>query len=252
MPSAPQRVKGRAVSTAVPAALFPGRDVRHVIRPARQRGRRYSVVPGRADLDDGADRAVSWGVMSNRWESEYRAGRWAYLKGLQEAARYGVVAAHLRHTMPPGALLDVGCGEAILAGYLARDRVTRYVGVDISQAALDLAQLPRDWGRLVCRPLEDYAPDSGERFTAIIFNEVLFFTDQPGTMLERYRAWLAPDGVLIVSMYQTPRPESGARRSVEAVWAALDGPGWTALDEVSLTNVTKQLTWRLRLVRNNA
>jgi 2-polyprenyl-3-methyl-5-hydroxy-6-metoxy-1,4-benzoquinol methylase len=188
--------------------------------------------------------------MTNRWETEYRAGRWAYLKGLQEAARYGVVTSWLRQTMRPGALLDVGCGEAILAGHLARDRVTRYVGVDISQAALDLARLPPGWGRLECRALEDYAPEAGERFAAIVFNEVLFFTDQPGAMLERYRTWLAPDGVMLVSMYQTPRPESGARRAIEAVWSALDGPGWSALDEVSLTNVTKQLTWRLRLVRN--
>jgi 2-polyprenyl-6-hydroxyphenyl methylase/3-demethylubiquinone-9 3-methyltransferase len=190
--------------------------------------------------------------MTNRWETEYRAGRWAYLKGLQEAARYGVVTAWLRQTMRPGMLLDVGCGEAILAGHLAHDRVTRYVGVDISQAALDLASLPPGWGELVCGRLEDYAPTDTARFSAIVFNEVLFFADEPAEMLERYRAWLAPDGIVIVSMYQTPRPESGARRITAAVWAALDGAGWTALDEVSLTNMTKQLTWRLRLVRATA
>ncbi|MBI3514491.1 MAG: class I SAM-dependent methyltransferase [Proteobacteria bacterium] len=190
--------------------------------------------------------------MENRWETEYRAGRWAYLKGLQEAARYGIVAAYLRHGMRPGALLDVGCGEAILAGYLGRPRVTRYVGVDISQAALDLATVDRAWASLVCSDLERYAPDPGERFAAIVFNEVLFFTDRPGDELERARAWLVPEGVVIVSMYQTPRPESGARRSAEAVWRALDGPGWTALDETALTNATKQLTWRLRLVRATA
>jgi 2-polyprenyl-3-methyl-5-hydroxy-6-metoxy-1,4-benzoquinol methylase len=190
--------------------------------------------------------------MTNRWEIEYQAGRWAYLKGLQEAGRYGVVAAWLRQAMRCGALLDVGCGEAILAGHLDRAQVTRYVGVDISQTALDLAALPPGWGELSCGRLEDYAPVVGARFAAIVFNEVLFFTDAPAAMLERYRAWLAPDGVVIVSMYQPPRPESGARRSTEAVWAALDNPGWTALDEVSLTNVTKQLTWRLRLVRTFA
>jgi len=187
--------------------------------------------------------------MTNRWEAEYQAGRWAYLKGLQEAARYGVVTAWLRQVMRPGALLDVGCGEAILAGHLDRAWVTRYVGVDIAQAALDLAALPTGWGELVCSRLEDYAPIAGARFAAIVFNEVLFFTDAPAAMLARYRGWLAQDGVVIVSMYQPPRPESGARRSTEAAWAALDGPGWAVLDEVSLTNVTKQLTWRIRLVR---
>lgn len=187
--------------------------------------------------------------MSNRWETEYRAGRWAYLKGLQEAARYGVVTAWLRQVMPRGALLDVGCGEAILAGHLARNRVTAYVGVDIAQTALDLAKLDPTWARLVCSPLEDFAPAAGERFAAAVFNEVLFFTDRPDAMLARYRGWLVEDGVAIVSMYQTPRPDSGARRATAAVWAALDGPGWRVLDEVALTNVTKTLTWRLRLAR---
>src|SRR5258706_3147750 len=117
--------------------------------------------------------------MENRWETEYRAGRWAYLKGLQEAARYGIVAAYLKHAMRPGALLDVGCGEAILAGYLGPPRVTRYVGVDISQAALDLATVDPAWARLVCSDLDSYAPDPGERFAAIVFNAVLFLTDRP-------------------------------------------------------------------------
>ena len=187
--------------------------------------------------------------MTNRWETEYRAGRWAYLKGLQEAARFGVVAAYLRHAMPPGPLLDIGCGEAMLAGYVGRPRVTRYVGVDISQTALDLARVEPGWGSLVCSALEDYAPTPGERFAAIVFNEVLFFTERPGDVLARSRAWLEPDGIVIVSMYQTPRPESGARRIVEAVWQALDGAGWRALDETSLTNEPKQLTWRIRMVR---
>jgi len=101
----------------------------------------------------------------------------------------------------------------------------------------------------VCRALEDYAPAPRERFAAIVFNEVLFFTDAPDAMLARYRDWLEPDGIVVVSMYQTPRPDSGAVRQVEAVWRALDGPGWRALDETRLENVTKHLTWRLRLAR---
>ena len=190
--------------------------------------------------------------MTNRWETEYEAGRWAYLGGLQETARNGVVAAYLRHAMPAGTLLDVGCGEGVLARHLDRQLATRYVGVDIAQAALDNATLDPAWARLVCSPLEDFAPAAGERFAAIVFNEVLFFTDAPGAMLARYRDWLAPDGVVVVSMYRTPRETSGARRSLEAVWAALDGPGWTSLDESRLTNVPKDLTWHVRLVRASA
>jgi 2-polyprenyl-3-methyl-5-hydroxy-6-metoxy-1,4-benzoquinol methylase len=192
--------------------------------------------------------------VTNRWETEYKAGRWAYLQGLQETARNGVVAAYLRHAMPAGTLLDVGCGEGVLTRHLDRALVTRYVGVDIAQAALDNAGLGKGgldptWARLACSPLEDFAPTAGERFAAIVFNEVLFFTDDPGTMLARYRDWLVPEGIVVVSMYRTPRETSGARRSLDQVWAALDGPGWTSLDESRLTNVTKDLTWHVRLVR---
>jgi SAM-dependent methyltransferase len=185
----------------------------------------------------------------NVWETEYRAGRWDYLGGTHEAARYGVVAAYVHHHLPQASILDVGCGEAILLRHLDPARITRYVGVDVAATALERAVRIAAPTSLVCSSLEAFTPAPDDRFDAIVFNEVLFFTEDPMAELVRYRRSLAPGGVIIVSLYQTPRETSGARRLSETVMAGLDAGDWNVLDDTSLTNLPKNLTWRVRVVR---
>jgi SAM-dependent methyltransferase len=181
-------------------------------------------------------------------EREHLAGRWNFLRETREVARYGIVAAYLHHFLEAGSVLDLGCGEALLFAYLDARRVTRYVGLDISRTALDRAKTDPQRARLLQTSLEDYVPEPGERFDAILFNEVLGSVRDPLAEIARYRDFLVPGGIVILSIYQTPRESSGARKITQAIWEMLDRD-WAVLDETMLVNVGRSLTWRLRVVR---
>lgn len=188
---------------------------------------------------------LTTGAMES-WEEQYRAGCWQHLRAMKEVARFGVVAGYVHHFVERGSVLDAGCGEGLLLPFLDRARVGRYVGFDISPTAL--AQVPIDRARdeLAEGSLESYRTD--EKFDAVIFNEVLVFAQDPIATVDRFRANLKPEGAMILSIYQTNRPESGARTMTRQLWDHFDR-GWTVLDEVELTNRVKDITWRLRAVR---
>jgi SAM-dependent methyltransferase len=181
-------------------------------------------------------------------EREHLAGRWNFLRDTREVGRYGVVSAYLHHFIESGSVLDLGCGEALLFPYLDAGRIRRYVGLDISATALDRAKIDPERARLRQISLEDYVPEPGERFDAILFNEVLGFVRDPLHQIARYRDFLAPGGIVILSLYQVPRESSGARKLTQAIWDMLDRD-WSVLDETMLVNVGRDLTWRLRVAR---
>lgn len=183
------------------------------------------------------------------WDDEYRRGRWAFLGALTESGRYGILTGWLAETGTAASVLDIGCGEGVLLRHIEPLNPRRYVGVDLSAAAFENTTIAADRGRFEAADLHEFVPRAGERFSAVVFNEVLHFCDDPGAQLSRYAAFLEPGGVIAVSMYAPDRPQSGANRIIERLWAATDGDDWQVLDDLSLTSRAKNVTWKLRLVR---
>lgn len=168
------------------------------------------------------------------WDAQYAAGRWAYLGELPELARFSVLAGYLRHFKPGGAILDVGCGEGVLAKRLGAGDYRRYVGVDLSGAAIEKAArsgAPNTaW---TAADGQSYAPT--ETFDAIVFNEVLyFFSDPPGTV-ERYTHALNEGGVLLLSI-------NTAFRGGMAILADLKRR-YPTLDETRVTHANNDWAW---------
>jgi SAM-dependent methyltransferase len=159
--------------------------------------------PGLSRIIAGWERRTGRGdvpVSADVWESQYREGRWAYLHGMEQMARYIVMAGYLRALKNGGCLLDVGCGEGILLETLGAADYAKFVGVDLSQTAIERAQKkPHARSVFVRGDARDFVPE--DVFDAIVFNEVLYYFDDPLGVAQRYRAWLKRDGLFITSLF---------------------------------------------------
>lgn len=183
------------------------------------------------------------------WDAEYHEGRWDFLLDIKEIPRTGVLAGWLKATGAGACVLDIGCGEGVLYAHLDDALLEHYVGVDISQAALDRARVDPARARLVAADLQTFTPEPGETFSAIVFNEVLHFAEDPGSELRRYAGWLAPGGIMAVSMYAPWKETGGGYAKVRAMEAGSEDPFWEVLDALELTSQSKDVRWRLRLLK---
>ena len=116
------------------------------------------------------------------WDEEYEAGRWAFLRSLPESGRYGIIGMWLSLTDTLSDVLDIGCGEGLLYERLAPMGLKRYVGMDLAPAALEIANVDPKIAALRAGDMHSFEPEPGETFSAIVFNEVLHFAEDPGAV----------------------------------------------------------------------
>jgi 2-polyprenyl-3-methyl-5-hydroxy-6-metoxy-1,4-benzoquinol methylase len=186
-------------------------------------GRRF---PGRAAIDrvvrrfEEDTRRGDIPLSRDEWESEYREGRWSYLASADETPRYTRLVELLTRLVPGGAVLDVGCGEGLLRDRLRPHGYRRFVGVDLSEEAVRAARAQADdRDQFVVAPGETFTPD--ERFDAVVFNECLYYFDDPVAVVERYRPFVTENGVVLVSMFRARR-SSAIQRLLRAALPVLD------------------------------
>jgi 2-polyprenyl-3-methyl-5-hydroxy-6-metoxy-1,4-benzoquinol methylase len=133
-----------------------------------------------------------------QWDSEYQGGKWAYLGGVAELARYSILVGYLQHFKPGGAILDVGCGDGVLYRRLPPHAYSRYVGVDCAGSAIRTLQAAGAGNcAFVAADADSYLPS--ERFDALVFNEVLYYLREPEAVVERYAGALNRGGIIVVS-----------------------------------------------------
>jgi SAM-dependent methyltransferase len=172
-------------------------------------------------------------------EDEYACGRWDYLKNLEEMSRYAVIAGYCLHGGDVSSVLDLGCGSGLLRRWLRPLGRIEYVGVDRSKIAIDTAK--QEWTDgltdFVAMDIATYVPD--RKFDVIIFNEVLYYLDQPGDIVGRFGDFLKENGRFIVSLWDDPESQRAWRRSRGRV---------RVVDEVQ-TRHGSGVSWQIRLCR---
>lgn len=145
----------------------------------------------------------SWGtaeVKRRVWNEEFRQGCWDFIEHTQTDVVYDFVGKYCRN----GRILDLGCGSGNTGCELDAEVYSAYVGVDISDVALEKAiDRSRQAGRqsknrYIRGDIVDYVPE--EEFEVVLFRESLYYVPRSkiAPLLIRYAQWLAPEGVIIV------------------------------------------------------
>lgn len=168
------------------------------------------------------------------WNAQYSSGKWAYLGQLSELSRFSVLVGYLRHFKSGGTILDVGCGEGVLLQRLQTQDYSRYVGVDLSSAAIDQAtKLSTSKSEFAAADAQAYVPT--ETFDVIVFNEVIYFFDNPLQTVERYARALNEGGLFLLST-------NTAFRGGLAVLETLKRR-YPTLDETRVSHADNQWSW---------
>jgi SAM-dependent methyltransferase len=138
---------------------------------------------------------------AEKWDAQYRAGRWDYLASIEQAPRYAVLAAWCQRLCGSPSVLDIGCGEGLLLEALRRGGDLRYYGIDFAPAAVERARR-----RIVDSEREIVECISAEAFDVataapdlVIFNESLNCCAEPVRLLERYLNAVG-DGFVLLSI----------------------------------------------------
>lgn len=138
---------------------------------------------------------------SSIWNSQYYEGRWNYLSSPEQRPRYVLLADWCRTYFAAPSVLDVGCGEGLLARELSCVPGPTYHGIDFAEAALVVGrdragELPLTTFEMAS--MEGYEPT--HQFDVVIFDESLYCCTDPLGTLGRYARYLTPAGGLLLSI----------------------------------------------------
>ena len=147
------------------------------------------------------------------WDSEYSSGKWNFNDNTAGDCVYAPVEKYAES----GSILDLGCGSGNTANELSFSAYRSYLGVDISESALDKA---RRWTKQSGRQDKNsfregdflsYVPT--QQFDVILLRESLYHVPlgKVRAVLERYSKYLSDGGVFIVRLFTSENGKSKYR-----------------------------------------
>jgi trans-aconitate methyltransferase len=122
---------------------------------------------------------------------------WDRLRNPSEAVRYQAVRTMVERHARYGFVLDIGCSQGLLQEGLS---YRRYLGIDSYRPAIERAASRGDHRtRFLHSDAQTFTPNRPP--DAIVFNEVLYYLPRPLQTVQRYARFLAPGGVIIISLF---------------------------------------------------
>lgn len=180
---------------------------------------------------------------AEQWNEQFKSGRWDYLeKNIEELGHYSIITSYYQQFTPQGSVLDVGCGQGVLNRHLRLHQYSNYLGIDISAEAIRLAgKYQDDKTQFVAANVEEYLPES--KYDCIIFNECLYYLNDPMATVRRYSRLLGDSGYMIISMFGDDEP-------IQKIWRQLDGQ-YQISDKIQVRHVPSGLYWNIAAYSRN-
>ncbi len=146
------------------------------------------------------------------WDKEFSAGQWNFIDDTTGDCVYESLEKYANN----GSILDLGCGPGNTANELNANVYQYYVGVDISEAALEKARKRtvengREGKNVFAQgDFVGYAPT--QQFDTILFRESMYHVPiaKIKETLDRYANYLKPNGVFIVRIATSDKEHGGA------------------------------------------
>jgi len=175
------------------------------------------------------------------WDEMFARGDWTYLGSIEEAPRFAMIAGYIHQLVAHGVVLDAGCGEGHLVGYLDQSRIA-YRGFDLSKTAIANARAKYP-GTFVESTLESFASHEDEKYDAVVFNEVLPHVAAPFEIIDRFASMLKPNGHIIISTFQSPNEASNARLFTGVLTAEIAAGRYRQIASAEVSNIATGLRW---------
>ena len=158
------------------------------------------------------------------WDKEYSGDKWNFADNTVGDCVY----AHLEKHASNGSILDIGCGSGNTATELDSNVYQSYVGVDISEAALNKARKRseaagrQDKNHFECSDFMSYVATG--KFDIILFRESMYHVPlgQVKSTLERYSAYLKDGGVFIVRLFAASRETNESKYRPTAMLSIME------------------------------
>ena len=145
-------------------------------------------------------RAARWA-----WDDQFARGKWDYLR-----ARDIKVRDLIANLASGGTVVDLGCGEGLLAFELPETSYTRYIGVDVSTVAIENAlrrafQTSNTKCTFIATDLREW--EGTEEADVILIEEALYYLTPSAqhTLLDTCERSLSDRGKLVVIIHDAKK-----------------------------------------------
>jgi 2-polyprenyl-3-methyl-5-hydroxy-6-metoxy-1,4-benzoquinol methylase len=139
-----------------------------------------------------------------RWNRQYKKGRWQSLRSEKEALRYQKIIEYINRFSPKNpSILDIGCGDGLLTERMNPEDYSYFLGLDFSKESIKIAskkKLPK--AEFLAADAVKFQPK--QSFDVIVFNEAFYYIHETEkqNVLDRMLSKLTDGGIIITSIYR--------------------------------------------------